>query len=169
MGKQLTCYMDARDEAAFVSYLRTTGDVAIVPQTSHEEMKEEFRTFSEAEGRPLGENLNLWNRSISPQPTVKHITQQGYFWLDTMQSEVIDVWRCKSTKAGLSMGRLWMEPKSLTPGGVMRAKGNGFVAWYTTLCCWIKKQAVGMADGAYVLPGANELVQSGQKLTGHVP
>lgn len=169
MGKQITYYMDSRDEAAFIAYVRTTGDVAIVPGTSRGELTEEFQTFRDAEGRALGQNLYLWNRSISPRPVVKHIPQQGYYCLYALQSEVIDVWRCKVTAEGLSMGRLWMEPKILTSDKQMQAKGSEYIAWYSALCRWIKKQGVAVVDGAYVLPGANELVQGGQKLTGHVP
>ena len=169
MGKQITFYMDARDEAEFVQYLRTTGDVAIVPQTSREELKEEFRDFNEATGRPLGENCRLWNRSISPRPMVKHVPQQGYYWLDSLQSEVVDVWRSKVTAQGLSMGRLWMENKILGAGGQMQSKGSEFVAWFSALTRWIKEHAVRVVDGAHVLPGANELTRNGMQLTGHAP
>lgn len=169
MGKQVTFYMSRDDETDFVKFLRTTGDVAIIPQTSHEQMKEEFRDFTEAEGRPLGEKCLLWNRSVSPPPLVEYIQRQGYYTADTLQSEVVDVWHCKPTPRGLSMGRLWMEPKVLDSDGQMQPKSAEFAAWFAALSRWIKKNALRTVDGAHVLPGADALARSGMQLTGHVP
>jgi hypothetical protein len=169
MGKQITFYMDRDDETEFVKFLRTTGDIAITPQTSREHLKEEFRNFTEAEGRPLGEKCLLWNRSVSPPPIVEYIQQQGYYSADTLQSEVVDVWRCKPTPQGLSMGRLWMEPKVLGSDGRIQSKNTEFAAWFAALSQWIKKKSVRVVDGAHVLPGADALARGGVELAGHVP
>lgn len=169
MGRQVAFYMSGDDETEFVTFLRTTGDVAIIPQTSREQLKEVFRDFTEAEGRPLGEKCLLWNRSVSPLPIVEYIQQQGYYSADTLQSEVVDVWRCKPTPRGLGMGRLWMEPKVSDSDGRMQPKSAEFAAWFAALSQWIKKKAVRVVDGAHVLPGADALARSGVPLTGHAP
>ena len=166
MGKQTRFYMADADEGAFVAYLRTTGDVAIIPQTSREELKEEFRQFSEAQGRELGEDCHLWNRSISPKPFVKHYPQQNYYCLDFLQSEVVNVMRSKMTDQGLSMGRLHVEDK-VFGGGSMQNKNPRFDAWFTDLCNWLKRNAVRVVDGAYVLPGADALLREGVQVPGH--
>jgi hypothetical protein len=167
MGKQVMFYMAKSDEDRFLDYLRTTGDVAIIPQTSREELREEFRDFSETEGRPLGESSHLWNRSISPRPVVKHYPQQGYYWLDFLQSEVVNVMRSKMTDQGLSMGRLHVEDKIRGTQGNMRQKNERFEAWVSDLFRWIKQQSVRVIDGAYVLPEADALIQGGTQVTGH--
>jgi hypothetical protein len=167
MGKQILFYMSQEDEEAFVDYLRSTGDVAIVPQTSRKELQEEFGQFTDAEGRELGESCHLWNRSISPRPVVTYYPQQEYYWLDFLQSEVVNVMRSKMTEDGLSMGRLHIEDKIRDADGQMRPKFAEFEAWFSYLCRWIKQRSVRVIDGADVLPGADELIQLGTQVTGH--
>ncbi len=169
MGKQLGFYMSNDDETDFIEYLRTTGDVAIIPQTSRVEVyKEEFRRFSDAAGRELGEDCHLWNRSISPQPIVEHYPQQGYYCLDFMSSEVVNVIRSKMTESGLSMGRLHIEDKMLNAQGRLQPKSAEFEAWFSNLCRWIKQRSIRVIDGAEVLPGAEAIIQEGVQVTDHV-
>jgi hypothetical protein len=169
MGRQITFYMNKSDERDFLQHLRTTGDVVIVRQTSREDPKEQFDAFGELELNWPGDDCLLWNRSVSPHPLVKHVPQQGYYWLDSLQSEVVDVWRSKLTSEGLGMGRLWMEDKIPTASGQMESKGAAFTEWFSALCRWIKQHAVKVVDGAYVLAGVDELTKKGAELIGHVP
>jgi hypothetical protein len=168
MGKQLRFYMTDDDETEFIEYLRTTGDVAIIPQTSRQEGNEEFSRFSGLAGRELGEAVHLWNRSISPQPIVEHYPQQGYYCLDFMRSEVVNVMRSKMTERGLSMGRLHIEDKFLNAEGGLQSKSAAFETWFAELCSWIKRHSTQAIEGAEVLPGASALIQGGMAVTGHV-
>ncbi len=167
MGRQVLFYMATSDEDRFVDYLRTTGDVAILPQTSREELREEFRTLREVEGRQLGEAIHLWNRSISPRPTVEHYPQQGYYCLDFLQSEVVNLMRSKMTQHGLSMGRLHVEDKVLGSAGKLQRKSERFEAWFADLFRWVRQQSVRRIEGAYVLAGADALISGGTPVTGH--
>jgi len=152
----------------FLEFLRSTGDVVILPQASRQHPHEEFQRFADGDGRQLGENCHLWNRAISPCPSIKHVPEQGYYWLDFMQSEVINVMRSKVTEGGLSMGRLHVEDKLLGPDGVLIAKREAFVKWFATLCRWIRRSSPGAFDGACVMPAADALRRSGIRLLGHV-
>jgi hypothetical protein len=168
MGKQLRFYMSDDDETEFIEYLRSTGDVAILPQTSRRGGNEEFSRFSDLAGRELGEAMHLWNRSISPRPIVEHYPQQGYYCLDFMRSEVVNVIRSKMTERGLSMGRLHIEDKFLNGEGELQPKTAAFDTWFAELCRWIKQHSIRAIDGAVVLPGASALIQGGVGATGHV-
>jgi hypothetical protein len=167
MGQQILFYMSDGDEDAFISYLRLTGDVRIVPQTSAGVMTEEFRTFRELVGRGLGEACHLWNASISPPPILKHYPNRGYYWLDFMQSEVVNVTRSELTARRLSMGRLHVEGTALDQTGSLRPKGLEFGSWVSELFKWIRDNSQGRASGALVLPGARELIDSGVEPVGH--
>jgi hypothetical protein len=169
MGKQLRFYMADSDEMDFIEYLRTTGDTAILPQTSKQLVYEdEFARFSDFAGRDLGEGIHLWNRTISPPPSVKHFPQQGYYCLDFMSSEVINVIRSKMSGNRLSMGRLHIEDKFLTADRRLELKSPEFEEWFIDLCRWIKQRSVQTIDGARVLPGASALISKGTLVTGHV-
>jgi len=167
MGRQILFYMVDEDEDEFLEFVRSSFDVVILPQTSEIGRGEEFSSFRELAGRKLGEACHLWNRSLSPEPLIKHIPQQGYFWLDFMQSEVVNVMRSKRLDQRLSMGRLHIENKARRPDGGVVEKSGEFVNWFNELCRWIKKTYPSTFDGACLSSRAEALAKSGVELTGH--
>jgi hypothetical protein len=167
VGKQISFYQTKDDEKEFVAYIRSTGEVAILAQTS-EKALEEYQFFYDLEGRRLGEACHLWNRSISLKPISEHHSVHGgCFCLDFMQSEVVNVMRSKLTDKGLSMGRLHIEDKVLDAGGQMRSKSEPFISWFLTLSSWLKGRYNKVDGGAYIGPHAELLIQSGVQMTGH--
>lgn len=167
MGKQLHFYMVDKDEDEFLQFVWSTGDVVILPQTSHLQGEETFSSFRALAGRKLGESCHLWNRSISPEPVIKYVPEQGYYWLDFMQSEVINAMRSKSIDQTLSMGRLHIEDKVSRPDGSLTEKSVEFLKWFNELCRWIKKTYPSKFDGAWISARAEALAKTGVQLTGH--
>jgi hypothetical protein len=166
MGKQISFYQTRDDEQEFLAYVRSTGDAVLLAQTSEKEL-EDFQFFYELEGRKLGEACHLWNRAISPRPRIEHYPEKGYFCLDFMQSEVVNVMRSKLTNRGLSMGRLHIEDKVLHSDGSMRSKGEAFLHWFGTLSQWLKRRYKKGVGGAYMAPSVEGLIRSGVELIGH--
>jgi hypothetical protein len=168
MGQQVRFYMSKVDEREFVAFLRSTGDVVILPQTSEREL-EEYQLFSDLEGRKLGEACHLWNRSISARPVVEYYAAHGgCYCVDFMKSEVVNVMPSKMRDGHLSMGRLHIEDKVLDSNGRMGSKSEAFLNWFRDVCDWIKQRYKKGADGAYVAPGVEALIRKGARLTGHV-
>lgn len=167
MGKQLLFYMVDQDEEDLIEFVQSTGNVIILPQASEPNGEETFSSFRDLAGRKLGDACHLWNRSLSPQPVIKHIPQQGYYWLDFMQSEVVNVMRSKLVDQTLSMGRLHIEDKVTRPDGSTVQKTVEFVRWFDGLCRWIKKSYPSMFDGACVSARAEALSKAGVELIGH--
>lgn len=168
MGKQLRFYMVDQDENEFIEFVRSTGDVVILPQTSDREQGEEFSTFRELAGRRLGEDSHLWNRTLSPKPIVNNFpVHGGCYCLNFMQSEVVNVIRSKRTDETLSMGRLHIEDTVSRPDGSIGKKSAEFLKWFNELCKWIKKAYPTQFDGACLSARAATLAKSGIKLTGH--
>ena len=168
MGKQISFYQTKDDEKELVEYMRSTGDVVILAQTSLVEL-EEFPFFYALEGRKLGEACHIWNRSISPKPVTEYYSAHGgYYCLDFMRSEVINVMRCKLTDRGLSLGRLHIEDRVLDANGQMRQKCEPFISWFSTLCFWLKERYKKLEGGAYIAPNAESLSQTGVQLIGHL-
>jgi len=168
MGKQLRFYMVDEDEDEFIEFLRSTGDVIILPQTTDKEEGEEFSTFRELAGRRLGENSHIWNRSLSPQPIVNYVpVHGGCYCLDSMQSEVVNVMRSKIVDGTLSMGRLHIDDKVTLPDGSVGDKSAEFVKWFNELCRWIKNKYPSTFDGACLSSRAEALSKTGMELTGH--
>src|SRR5690606_11443292 len=167
MGRQIRFYMVDQDEEEFIAFVKTTGDLVILPQASESNGGETFSSLRELDGRRLGESCHLWNRSLSPEPAIKHIPQHGCYWLDFMQSEVVNVMRSKRVGQTLSMGRLHIEGTVARPDGSAVEKSDAFLEWFKELCHWIRKNCPGRYDAAYVSARAENLSMAGIELTGH--
>lgn len=168
MGKQIQFYMIDQDEDDFIRFVRSTGDVLILPQTSDKELGEEFSSFRELAGRRLGEACHLWNRSLSPKPKVDFFpVHGGCYCLDFMQSEVVNVMRSKRLDDKLSKGRLHIEDTVLLSDGTVAEKNVEYVKWFNELCRWIKKSYPTKSGGAFVSSRVEPLTRSGIELIGH--
>lgn len=168
MGKQIRFYMVDQDEDDFVAFLRSTGDAVIVPQATDKEEGEEFSLFRELAGRRLGDDSHIWNRTISPKPIVTYFpVHGGCYCLDAMESEVVNVIRCKRVGGILSMGRLHIDDKATLPDGSVAEKSVAFVSWFHELCRWIKSEYPRKVDGAYLSSRAEAMLKNGVGLAGH--
>lgn len=168
MGKQIRFYMTSEDEGDFLEFVRSTGDVVILPQTTDKEEGEEFSSFGELAGRRLGAGCHLWNRSISSKPTIQYFdVHGGCYCLDSSESEVVNVMRSKKVDQSLSMGRLHIEDKVRRPDGSAVEKSVEFVKWFGELCRWIRRTCPTTFSGACVSSRADALAKGGLELIGH--
>jgi len=167
MGKQIRFYMVEEDEDEFIEFVRSTGDVAILPQTTDQDPPEEFIRLQELSGRRLGEGCHLWNRSISQQPSFNfYNVHGGCYCLDFMQSEVVNVWRSHLSDGKLSMGRLHIETSILLVNGGIGSKSIEFIHWFDQLSRWIRKNYPKSYDGARLSRRALDLSLKGHDLIG---
>mgnify|MGYP006969382207 FL=1 len=168
MGKQVCFYMVEADEDEFIAFIRSTGDIVILPQATHKTTGETFAHFRELAGRKLGESCHLWNRSISPRPFVNYFSVHGgCYCLDFLQSEVVNVTRSKLIDGNLSMGRLHIEHTILLPDGSIAKKSDEFLRWFYKLRRWIQRQYQSRVNGACLSARAEVLCNMGFELIGH--
>jgi len=159
--------MTREDEIEFLDFVRTTGDVILIPETSELLLSEVYRYFFELEGRKCGEGCHLWNRSISPEPIVAFYPGPNYYCVNSLQSEVLNPMRSKMCEGLLSMGRLHVEHQVLVSGNTLGQKSKAFIDWYDKVCRWIRTHYKHRFDGAYASERVREEVEKGLKLTGH--
>lgn len=166
MGRQVRFYMTREDEVEFLSFVRTTGDVKIIAQTSEAPNGDRFSTFQELQGRRLGSDCELWNASISPPPEFKHVPSRGIYCLDFLQSEVINVSPSFLVDQRLTQGRLHIETTILAAKKELAWKGAEFLEWYEQLSRWIRRNYKGRHHGDCVSARAEALVKRGVDLGG---
>lgn len=167
MGRQISFYMGPDDERAFLDGLRAGANIAVIPETSFGNLSECYRYFYELEGRRLGDAAQLWNRSISPRPLVQYFPEQGYYCVDSLQSEVVSIIRCRLSRESLTMGRLHLETTRLDDHARLVPKGAAFLTWYDGVAKWIRKSYKIRVNGAFTGPGARSLAEGGAKLVGY--
>ncbi len=168
MGKQICFYMNEDDEDEFLEFIRSTGDVVILPQTTNQKKPEVILTLKELSGRRLGEGCVLWNRTISKKPIFEFFeVHGGSYCLDFLESEVVSLMRSRCDNGMLSMGRLHIETKQTLPDGSLVEKSSEFLIWFDQLCKWIRRKYPNSKNGAYISQRAEKLEDSGLELGGH--
>lgn len=164
MGRQIGFYMTDDDEPEFLEFLRTTGDVCILPNVAANSGLESVGTFQEIRNEPNVNFCVLWNRSLSPEPEFRSV-QTGRYVIDQLQSEVIDIILSDRPPGNIDLGRLFIERTCKTPEGEIVYKSKEFLSWYDRVSRWIRKNYhYNKLLGAYVSPRAEEEALNGVKL-----
>ena len=162
MGKQIGFYMVDEDE--FIDFIRTTGDIFILPSASKKRLEEQLETHWTLDDTRLSYGFHLWNRSVSPCPVIKYIPEQECYWLDAMKSEVVEVDRCRFVGNRLCAGRLYVNNKIFAPDGTIVEKGAEFLNWFERLRRWVRKTHKDRFQHACLSARAEVLAKSGVEL-----
>lgn len=164
MGRQVSVYMTAVDEANFPGHLRGTGDVWIILEHSATP-KPVMRHTLPAPGESSDWRLvSLLNRSMSDNLVMRQI-KEGRYALDRFQSSVVEFLRCRLVDRTLNSGRLWVELFVLDERRMkLSPKESGVGAWYERISTWIRKNYERLEPLVYAGPGALEFRDAGGKL-----
>jgi len=166
MGKQINFYTSPADEAEFMEFLKSDRDVVVMAYTSPTAEPVLLETLP-PRNVPGCFMLWLWDRTHSPSPKLRKVPEQGYYVVDRMRSEVIELSRSYLADDGLIRGRIWAETDywDLDQSPPRRvSKSEDFRKWFDRLAGWIKRQGRQDDSGDYVLPGAANYEASGGRL-----
>ena len=163
MGRQVRFIMDEEDERTFLDFVKTTGDVIVLPSSSPQA---EYSALTELPGfssEQFDFFLWLFNRSVSSRLVTEYVPQQGYFVIDRQESSVVEFSRTIIDQGVIRSGRLWAEFKYLDSEGNWAFTEPEFKKWYEVLAKWIRKHYTREIDlDLYVSPGALGLVKKGK-------
>ena len=162
MGRQVNFYMTEKDEEEFVAFVRTTGDVCVLPNRYPTETLHCLEKLPEP-GSPFWAHLWLWNRDVSPEPRLEYVEKQKHWYVDHFVSEVIEFSRCYRHQRRLGRGRIYAKMTgwdSNEPDKMFR-KSEAFEKWYEKLARWIRRKGERDKNGVYVLPGARQFAEQG--------
>jgi hypothetical protein len=158
--------MAPSDERAFFDFVQTTGQVFILGLCSESDSPVRHNSFGElvypdiTNWRPQG---YLWNRDVSPAPTLPYLSRRSKFCLD-LQSELVEFSPTPRDDDTMWPGRLYVDPTRLVHGQVV-AKGAAFLEWHGALARWLRRAyRYDRSQLAYIGPGADNLVTKGWKL-----
>jgi len=162
MPKQLVLYMSKEDEDAFLQYLRSTGDLAILPSASP---KSEFAPVSalpEPTEDEATRRLWLQKTTVSLPLVTEYASEKNGYVIDGFQSPVVEFLRS------------WVVSNVMLAGGV-RADMNyldnarqdlvpkpvEFRDWFGSMQNWIRKNFKHLTLLTYVGPGAQTFNEEG--------
>ena len=161
MGKQVNFYMDERDEREFVTFVLSDPGTRLCLHDSQTGALQYIANLDDHALSPLTP-LDLWHSAKSPPPILVYLENRKGYYIDRLQSEVIEFSRCHLKGQTLTRGRLWMDRRKLnTDATDFLKKSDAFDKWYQNLANRIRKLGQRNAAGNYVWPGAAEHVAAG--------
>ncbi len=135
MGRQLGIYFTKEDCQKFLDFAKTTGTVVALPWRSP---TSDFVSIETIDDKNFG--FFLFNRGVSSNLVTRHVTQQGYYVIDSLQSSVIEFSRSSIRDNTMFPGRIWADFTFLNKERTaLLPKVPEFSEWYDKLAGWIKK------------------------------
>jgi hypothetical protein len=154
--------MSRGDEDEFLDFLRSTGNVIILPTTSSTSEFAQLYALPEASQTEATRRFWLQNTTIN-LPLVTVLSEQGgYYLIDGFQSPVVEFLRSFTISGMILPGRLQADmtyfdsdKQDLAP------KPREFRRWYESIESWIRKRYKRLTILTYVGPGAEKFRAEG--------
>ena len=162
MPRQLVLYMSKEDEDAFLQYLRSSGDLTILPATSPSSDFAPIAFLPEPTEDEATRKFWLQNSAVSLPIVTEYVPEKSWYVIDGFQSPVVE------------FHRSWMVSHMMLPGGI-RADMNyldddkrdlvrkpvEFRNWFDSMQNWVRKNFKHLTLLTYVGPSAKKFENEG--------
>jgi hypothetical protein len=162
MPKQLVLYMSKEDEDAFLQYLRSSGDLVILPATSPSSDFAPIAVLPEPTEEEATRKFWLQNRAVSLPVVTEYVPEKSCYVIDGFQSPVVEFHRSWTVSRMMlaggiraDMNYLDSDKQDLVP------KPDWFRNWFDSLQKWIRANYNHLTLLTYVGPGAEKFRQEG--------
>ncbi len=153
MGRQIAIALSQVDEAAFLGFLRSRGDIQLFTGSAPSPPEIWVESFAPELAGHWG--YRIWNRQFPWEPVYGRVTSDPYklgrlgwyYVANYTDAPVIEFLR--SDVAQAKYGRLYWAKYFAAPNG-LAYDVEAFSAWYDSIVRWIKKNAVGKVKDAGV-------------------
>ena len=162
MPKQLVLYMSKEDEETFLQYLRSSGELVILPSTSPSPNFAPIQILPEPVQDEDTRKFWLKNNTVRLPVATEYAPEKNCYVIDGFQSPVVE------------FHRSWIVSRMMLSGGI-RADMNyldsekqdlvpkpvEFRSWFDSMQSWIRKNFKHLTLLTYVGPGAEEFGKRG--------
>lgn len=159
--------MSREDEDRFLEYLRSLGNLLILPATSPRSDFSPVDSFPEASQDESTRRFWLQYAEAGMPLVTEQVPEKGYYVVDGFQSPVIEYWRS------------WMVSRVMLPGGIqadmnyidnqrqdLAKKPAEFRNWFESINRWIRKNYRRLGVYVFMAPGAQKFRDEGGILQG---
>jgi hypothetical protein len=155
--------MSKEDERQFVEFVKSTGDVILLPNISSKKKFDPVEILPAPFSGKWWDYFSFFNQDISDNLRASYIKQQRYWSLDRSNSSLIEFFRSSVEhqlyyNRPLRDGRIWAEftiCEEELPD--MVPKEPEFEKWYEKIARWIKRRYKCNEYYDYIGPGAQKL------------
>jgi hypothetical protein len=167
LPKLLVLYMSKEDEDEFLEYVRSLGNLLILPATSPSSDFTPVYNLPEASQDELTRRFCLQYTGAGIPLVTEQVPEKDYYVVDGFQSPVIEFWRS------------WMVSQVMLPGGIqadmnyidsdkqdLAKKPAEFRNWFESIEGWIRKNYRRLGIYVFAGPGAQRFREQGGILQG---
>ena len=167
MPKLLVLYMSKKDEDDFLEYVRSLGNLLILPGTSSSSDFAPVDNFPESTQDESTRRFWLQYTGAGMPLVTEHVPEKGLFVVDGFQAPVIEFWRS------------WMVSQVMLPGGIqadmnyiddqrqdLAKKPAEFRNWFESIDGWIRRNYRRLGIYVFAGPGAQKFRDDGGILQG---
>ena len=167
MPKLLVFYMSKEDEDEFLEYVRSLGNLLILPATSPSSDFTPMYGLPEPSQDESTRRFWLQNTGVGLPLVAEQVPEKDYCVVDGFQSPVIEFWRS------------WTMSQIMLPGGMqadmnyidserqdLDLKPAEFRKWFDSVDGWIRKKYRRLGIYVFAGPGAQKFREQGGILQG---
>jgi hypothetical protein len=165
VGKQVGFYMSLEDEAEFVRFVKSTGDVSVLPARSPSPQFQDVEVLPEPLKSDHWYVFYLFNRDVSSRLVIQPIPQHGQYDVNSSVSSVIEFLRTRPEGNRMHPGRIWADFRYFDENRMTFVmKEPAFAKWYERIARWIRRNFEYLEPHGYVGPTARKRISNGMVL-----
>jgi hypothetical protein len=162
MPKQLVLYMSKEDEDSFLQYLRSTGDLVILPSTSPTSEIAPVSALPEPSEDEATRRFWLQKTNVSLPLVTEYAPEKNGYVIDGFQSPVVEFLRSWTVSNVLLAGGIRADMNYLDDATQdLVRKPAEFRGWFDTMENWIRKNFKHLTLLTYVGQGAERFSEEG--------
>ena len=141
MGRQVNFFMAKDDEEKFLSFVRQTGEVVLLPPISAAGDFQPVQELPEPFSTDQWRQFWLWNKSLASNFQSEYVAEKGYYVINGLLSPLVEFSRSYVKDNTMYPGRIWAEFTIIdSETSDLDQKDREFRRWYETLAKWIRKE-----------------------------
>jgi hypothetical protein len=167
MPKLLVLYMSREDEDQLLEYVRSLGNLLILPFTSPNSDFAPVAGLPEPSQDESTRRFWLQYTGAGMPLVAEHVPEKGYYMVDGFQSPVIEYWRSWSVSQVMLPGGMEAEINYIDSDRQDLAKKPvEFRKWFESIDGWIRKNYRRLGIYIFAGPGAQRFREEGGILQG---
>ena len=162
LPKQLVLYMSKEDEESFLQYLRSSGDLVILPTTSPSSDFAPIAFLPEPTEDEATRKFWLQNSAVGLPVVTEYVPEKSWYVIDGFQSPVVEFQRSWMVSHMMLAGGIRADMNYLdSDKGDLVRKPAEFRNWFESIQNWIRKNFFHLTLLTYVGPGAEKFENEG--------
>jgi len=162
LPKQLVLYMSKDDEEIFLQYLRSLGDLVILPATSPSSDFAPISVLPEPAEDEDTRKFWLLNKAVRLPLATEYAAEKSCYVIDGFQSPVVEFHRSWTVSQMMLAGGIRADMNYLDSDKQdLVQKPAEFRNWFESIQNWIRKNFFHLTLLTYVGPGAEKFENEG--------